>query len=275
MKLAGATALAGAASQSATAKQPPEANQSVAADESCPARSPIPDGVWTPTPDETILPDTKFETGVYVREAKRDGPTAVVVAGQHGFERSAQDAAMRLVSLTPKQGKLVVIPHADVTAIHGHSYSGDLGNLNRHWPTGEEPKSELARELWSVIEECDPDVAFDLHDSKGIYGSDLADGVGQAIFPTPEGVDAASEVIDGLNDHYIGPSEYSDEYLFTQGNEQSGSNPLLSHTFGGDLEIPGWLIETTRYETSLTDRVTWCFAATVGCLAYHGLEFDF
>ncbi|WP_306056002.1 M14 family metallopeptidase [Natronococcus wangiae] len=245
------------------------------ADESCPTPSPIPNGVWTPTPDEKILPGTKFETGVYVREAERDGPTAVVVAGQHGFERSAQDAAMRLVSLTPEKGKLVVVPHADMTAINAHSYSGDLGNLNRDWPTGDEPQSELAREIWGVIEDHDPDLAFDLHDSKGIYGSDLADGVGQAIFPTPKGVDAANDVIDGLNDHYIGPSEYSDEYLFTRGNQQTGRNPLLSHKFCGDLDIPGWLIETTRHETSLTDRITWCFAAAAGCLAHHGIEFEF
>jgi hypothetical protein len=209
-----------------------------------------------------------------VQDSGVEGPTAVIVGGQHGDEPSGRDAANRFTQMMPQQGKLVVIPHADETAIRDGTRSGDGGDLNRQWPTGEAPLSPIARDIWEEIISHNPDVAFDLHSSRGIYQSSLVDGVGQAIFPTEAGIQCADTVIAGLNEFYIGPSDYSTEYSFKRGNTQTGENPLLSHKFGGDLGIPAYLIETTRYAVPLVDRTNWHIAAVTGCLAYHGMTFE-
>lgn len=234
------------------------------------------DSPWGLDPDRKLLPGTKFETGVYERGSDENGPTAVVVAGQHGIELSAQHAALQLTNVAPRVGKLVLVPLANVPAIEQHRYSTEDGNLNRDFPSGREPTSKLARAIWDEITSHDPDVAFDLHSSAGVYAddNDLRDGVGQAVFPTPAGADTADRVIDALNEQYVYPSEYVDGYEFTRGNLQTGYNPLLSHKYGGDLDIPAWLIETTRYETTLPDRIAWHVAAVVGCLQLHGFKFD-
>ena len=52
------------------------------------------DSKWATNPDAKILPGTRFETGVYINDSGTDGPTAVIVAGQHGDEISAQYAAL-------------------------------------------------------------------------------------------------------------------------------------------------------------------------------------
>lgn len=249
-------------------------NASAADADSCEQQSSQFTDQWTQGLVKRIRPGTKYESGVYV-QGDGSGPTAVIVAGQHGFERAAQDVAMSLTRVTPTEGTVVVIPHADPTAIESYTYSGDAGNLNRDWPSGQRPTSATARAIWDEVLRYDPDVAFDLHTSRGVYADDngLPDGVGQAVFPTPAGEETASRVIDALNEHYIEPSDYTEGYRYTKGNLQTGANPLLSHKFGGDLGIPAWLIEATRYGTSLQDRIEWITAAVTGCLSLHGIEY--
>lgn len=229
---------------------------------------------WARRPDEKILEGTKHETGVYING--NGGPTAVIVAGQHGDEMSSQFAAMQLTKLAPSNGKLVIIPIAHQDATYKHQRQTDIGNLNRHWPSGAEPTSELARAIWNVITDHDPDVAFDLHTSIGLYGDyeDHCDGVGQALFPTRQGEATANTVIDALNEQYINPSNYPKEYRFLKGNLQTGQNPLLSHKYGGDLNIPAWLFETTDCNTALVDQIAWQTAMVTGCLKQHNFTLE-
>jgi len=78
-----------------------------------------------------------------------------------------------------------VVPRADQTAIEAGVYSGDEGSLNDHWRVGREPTAEIARVIWDRFESYQPDIAFDLHSSQGIYESGVDDGFGQALYPHP------------------------------------------------------------------------------------------
>ncbi|WP_255169751.1 hypothetical protein [Natrononativus amylolyticus] len=221
----------------------------------------------------TIMDGTRYETPVYEIDSGEPGPTGFVVGGQHGIEPAGWEAAHNLRDMTPKSGKLVVIPEADRTAIRANTYSGDGGNLNRQWPSGSRPSSPLARAIWNEIEAQDPDVILDLHSSQGIYGGSPS-GVGQAIFPTPNARSGANEVIDELNERHVRPAGYSGDHLFSRGNDQTGANPLLSHKIGGDTDALGFLFETTRSGVPLETRIDWTTVASVKMLRRGGLVLE-
>lgn len=227
---------------------------------------------WSLPPDEKIMPGTRFETGVYISGS--GGPTAIIVAGQHGDEVTAQYAALLLTRVVPQVGTLVIIPLANAPAIRQNVRATEYGNLNRDWPSGREPTSELARAIWDVITSHDPDMAFDLHSSKGLYAEyeGFCQGVGQAIFPTRQGEPTADQIIGVLNQNHIESMGYSSKFEFLKGNLQVGINPLLSQKYGADLNVPAWLIETTECKTTLSDQITWHHLAVMGCLRRHGFE---
>lgn len=131
----------------------------------------------------SILPDQRQETSVYTIDAPTDGPTALVVGGLQGGEPAGVGAAKNLVAGDTEidAGTLVVVPRANAVAIRRSSYTGPGGNLNRLFPIGDRPESELARALWQIVENVDPDVVADLHSSGGVYHRS-PDGVGQVIF---------------------------------------------------------------------------------------------
>lgn len=136
----------------------------------------------------------------------------------------------------------------------------DKVNLNRSWPSGTECTHPVSKAIWSDLLSHNPDVVFDLHSSKGIY-SDAEDGipsaVGQAVFPTPVCRGTAESVTAAFNEDVMAATEYPAYYDFDLGNNQTGANPLLSHKVGGDLDIPGFLIESTRAGTSVEERAEW------------------
>lgn len=220
-----------------------------------------------------IMEGTAFETEVYVRDSPEPGPTAFVLAGQHGNERAGWEAAERLLDGDPEAGKLVVIPRADQTAIEAEAREGDAGDLNRHWPTGEEPTSEIARAIWAEVERHDPDVVLDLQSSSGIYGQ-AGDGVGQAVFPTPSGRELATAATERFNEAYIEATDFAETYHFALGSDQEGERPLFSHKIGGDTDAAGFMVQTTRLEISHETEVTWGVAVSLELLEEAGLDMD-
>ncbi|XVH33489.1 M99 family carboxypeptidase catalytic domain-containing protein (plasmid) [Haloferacaceae archaeon DSL9] len=207
----------------------------------------------------TIRDETPERTRVYVTEENQSGPTVFVIGGQHGDEPSGWMAANEIAQWQLENGKLVVVPEADQTAIRNRTYSGDNGNLNRDWTIGSDPTRPLAREIWDVVEEHNPDVFFDLHSSFGIYGSDWGpDGIGQAVYPTPHDYAPrlASYAATYVNRNFI-PDSYRDEYDFQRGPYTEGDMPTFTGKVAVDLEKPGFLVESTRYETPLDRRIIW------------------
>ncbi|XVH33493.1 succinylglutamate desuccinylase/aspartoacylase family protein (plasmid) [Haloferacaceae archaeon DSL9] len=206
-----------------------------------------------------IRDGTRDRTTVYVTEANRSGPTVFVIGGQHGDEPSGWMAANEIAQWQLESGKLVVVPEANPVAIRDRTYTTDEGNLNRQWTIGSDPATPLSRAIWGVVEDHDPDVFFDLHSSFGIYGSDWGpDGIGQAVFPTPHDYAPrlASYASTYVNRNFI-PDSYRDEYDFQRGPTREGDLPRFIHKVAADLEKPGFVVESTRYETPLDRRVIW------------------
>ncbi|WMT09188.1 PKD domain-containing protein [Natrinema thermotolerans] len=202
---------------------------------------------------------TPEETTVYVTTADAEGPTAVVVGGIHGNEVAGYTAAGRIADWPIDAGTLVVIPAANAVAIERGTRTDDDGNnLNRQFPEGEPPGTELAGAIWDVITEYDPDVVVDLHESTGIYAGDPMDGVGQAIFhgESDAAADTAAAVADAVTRNFVDDPELE----FRPGpfsSPESDPTGLLVHKAARDLGADAFLAETLSTGVELETRVRW------------------
>lgn len=206
-----------------------------------------------------ILEGTDRETTVYVTSADAEGPTVVVTGGVHGNEVAGYVAAGGIADWTIDAGTLVVIPETNAVAIERGTRTDDDGvDLNRQFPEGTAPRTELARAVWNVVSEYDPDVVVDLHESTGIYAGDPVDGVGQAIFTSSDddAVAAAMDATDYVNANYVDDPAHA----FQTGPFSSpNSNPqgLLVHKSARDLDAEAFLVETLSTDIDLDTRVQW------------------
>lgn len=221
-------------------------------------------------PASTILAGTPHETPVYVVDGDADGPTALVMGGIHGDERSGFLTAERVAEWSFEAGRVVVVPRANRVAIRRGTREGDGGDLNRQFPPGEEPRTDVARALWGVVEEYDPDVLVDLHRSKGIHGFHH-EFVGQTIFPSAAGDGVANAEATAARLNAAVPW-YMPFHRFGIGNVADGTAPLLHHKFVGDRGRPSYIVETTTYLTDLRLRIEWTSIAAADLLARHGIE---
>ncbi|QLG49982.1 succinylglutamate desuccinylase/aspartoacylase family protein [Natrinema halophilum] len=259
---------------------------SARADDPCPSsptEDPSEEAPTTPDEDNqdpprreslTLQSNTAYETEVFITDAARPGPTAMVVGGMDGNEQAGIEAASRISKWKPERGTLVVLPEADAVAVDQRTYNSPRGNLNRQFPANRTPTTPLARELWNLITEIDPTVVIDFHSSKGIWGSDLGpDGYGQAIYPSAVGNSRriAADTAEFMNDEYV-DGAYPSAYRVTVGNTLRGNKPKLMHKVAGDLERPGYLTEVTRYDTSLATRIEWTTAMGARLLRAHGIR---
>ncbi|WP_455448733.1 PKD domain-containing protein [Natrinema thermotolerans] len=202
---------------------------------------------------------TPEETTVYVTTADAEGPTAVVVGGIHGNEVAGYTAAGRIADWPIDAGTLVVIPAANAVAIERGTRNDDDGNnLNRQFPEGEPPGTELAGAIWDVITEYDPDVVVDLHESTGIYAGDPMDGVGQAIFhgESDAAADTAAAVADAVTRNFVDDPELEFR-LGPFSSPESDPTGLLVHKAARDLGADAFLAETLSTGVELETRVRW------------------
>lgn len=197
---------------------------------------------------------TKQETEVIVRESGRPGPTTLVTAGMHGDEKCGIKAAERIAEWTVNAGKLVVIPRCNRFAAE-RDVRGIAYDLNRAFPPrGGDCTTALAREIWAIVEECDPDWAFDLHSSRGIYRSGDG-GVGQAIFPTWS--DPAREVGEQTVTELNKTFGLRGDMAYRMGNTLDADRDMLMHRIAGFLDRPGFICETTEKAETLAEQVQW------------------
>lgn len=217
----------------------------------------------------TVAEGTDRETPLYRLEADEPGPTAMVFGGLHGDEVSGYRAAEKIAEWAIDRGSLVVVPWADVVAIDAHERAGPDGDLNRQFPSGQEPSTELAAGLWDALLEADPDVVFDLHRSRGIYETH-AKWVGQVVFPTVASVEDTEAVLEAVNDEVV--PRTMPFHRFVLGNALSGTAPLLLHKVAGDLGLPGYIVETTEYLLSLDTQVRWTLEIVKRALERHGVR---
>lgn len=220
---------------------------------------------------DTILKGTEQKTEVYTIRADDPRPTAVIVGGIHGDEANGYLAAERIVGWRIDRGSLVIIPRANVVAIDNHRRTGREGDLNRHFPPGTEPTTELARAIWGVVAEADPDVVIDLHSSRGIFRTHPR-WAGQAIFPTDAdgAVADAAAVAENMNDHVVPRTMWL--HRFEWGNVHRGTKLRFIHKVAGDLEKPGFVVELTEFLLDLDTQVQWTLAVTEQLLERNGIQ---
>ncbi|TMT85765.1 PKD domain-containing protein [Haloterrigena sp. H1] len=206
-----------------------------------------------------IREGTDEETTVSVTTADAEGPTAVVVGGIHGNEVAGYTAAGQIADWTIDAGTLVVIPEANAVAIERGTRTDEEGtNLNRQFPEGETPQTELARAIWDVVREHDPDVLIDLHESTDIYAGDPTDGVGQAIFhsKSESAEPAAADAAEHVTRNYVDDPDLA----FQPGpfsSPDTEPNGLLVHKAARDLNANTFLAETLSADVELETRVQW------------------
>jgi|AntDeeMetagen134_2_1112570.scaffolds.fasta_scaffold00375_9 hypothetical protein len=205
-----------------------------------------------------IREGTDEETTAYVTTADTDGPTAIVVGGMHGNETAGYTAAGRIADWTIDAGTLVAIPETNAVAIERGTRNDDEGNnLNRQFSEGETPGTALARAIWEIVSEYDPDILIDLHESTGIYAGDPMDGVGQAVFHSSgDEAAAAADAADYVTRNYVDdPTLAFQTGPFSMPNtEPSG---LLAHKAARDLNADGFLAETVSTNVELETRIQW------------------
>lgn len=216
-----------------------------------------------------VMEGTEHETPIYELDSGTEGPTVMIFGGVHGNEVSGYRAAEAIAGWTIDRGSLVVVPWANVVAIDEHERHGPDGDLNRQFPPGEESTTDLARALWDAVETYDPDVVLDLHRSRGILGTH-AKWVGQAVFPTPQGVDAAEAVVEAVNEEVV-PTTMP-FHRFVVGGPLTGTAPLLIHKVAAQLGRPGYIIETTGVLVDLGTQVRWTLEIVERLLERHGVE---
>lgn len=204
-------------------------------------------------------------------EGASDGPTALLVGGMHGDEPSGYLAAERLLERPVEVGRLVVLPRANRVAIERDTREGASGDLNRQFPPGDEPTTDLARAIWDLVEHHEPDVTANLHSSKGIYRVHTR-SVGQAIFPTEAG-DArsiAAAVVETLNDEVV--PWYMPLHEFRRATALGGTAPLFAHKVGGDAGTPAYIVEVTKFLLDARTGARWTERGVAELLAHHGVE---
>jgi predicted deacylase len=218
----------------------------------------------------TLLAGTRYATPVVTVDGPQEGPTVVVVGGLHGDERAGYRTAEEVAAADVAAGRLVAVPRANRPAIEADRREGVGGDLNRQFPPNETPTTRLARALWEVVADADPDVVLDLHRSTGIYRVHRG-SVGQAVFPTVTG-DAtayATAAVEHVNRTEV--PWYMPAHDYTQANRIDGTAPLLVHKVAADLGVAGYIVETTNFLVALDTQIDWGRAIAEHLLRSHGL----
>ncbi|SEO19154.1 Succinylglutamate desuccinylase / Aspartoacylase family protein [Halogranum amylolyticum] len=222
------------------------------------------------TSSYSIRTDTPHETDVYVYDSGQSGPTTMVVGGIHGNEPSGYRAATQIASWGVDRGKLVVLPRANEVAISRNSRYDDDGDLNRKFPPlSGDPETPLAQAIWKQVVKHDPDWMFDLHSARGIYKS--GDGsVGQALFPTwtSPAREYGENTVADLNTEF----GFTGDMRYLMGNTLDADRPMLMHRVAGMLDIPGYICETTRKDTTTSEQINWHLFCVEHVMNQYGQE---
>ena len=139
-------------------------------------------------------------------------------------------------------------------------------NLNREFPLRSAPTNPLAREIWDIVLEFQPDALLDMHEGWGIYGRH--DSVGQTLitFSAGDAQAFASHVTSYLNTHHV--SNQSMYRFRIVGPPVEGS---LARKAGDNLGIPAFIAESTAYQTKQETRVRWQKTYAEEILRWYGL----
>ncbi len=136
---------------------------------------------------------------VFVFDAPKPGPVAIIEAGIHGDEIAGVHALQELLEeeIRPDCGRLLVIPVMNPPAYRARErfVSGGL-DLNRQFPgdaTAPERERRLARRFMDLMLDEKPALLVTLHESKKKYDPAVVPSFGQTIV---YGVDERPPIVD-------------------------------------------------------------------------------
>ncbi|WP_122091186.1 succinylglutamate desuccinylase/aspartoacylase family protein [Halalkalicoccus subterraneus] len=222
---------------------------------------------------ETIMENTAHETAVYEVTGSAEGPTAVILGGMHGNEINGYRVAANITSWDIDAGRLVVIPFATILAIERNDRRGPDGDLNRSFPSEQPPESALARAIWRVITDADPDVVIDLHRSRGLFNTHHR-WVGQVILHTEanRATDTATDVCRSMNDHYVPRLMRFHRFTPVAMDDIDRGTGLLIQKAQHDLDVASYLVESTDFLLDIDTQIRWTATITNLLLAEHGIQ---
>lgn len=189
----------------------------------------------------TLMDSTDQETTLYINDSGTDGMTTFVIGGMHGNEEAGYLAGGDIKEWVPSAGTLLVLPQANIVGIQDGTRGGPNGDLNRQFPLEEQPTTDLAREIWNIITEYDPDLLIDLHESVGRYiDGRLGQSVGYSPLRNLRGaaqmsIDVINESIDTQKNHF------RPRFLPSPAEHPDG---VLVQRTAFELGIPTYIIET-------------------------------
>lgn len=142
--------------------------------------------------ERAILPDTRWETPCSMADSGLEGPTVLIVAGMHGNEIAPPKAAAEMAALSPKRGRIAVVPEVNRPALAKrtrHTPGARHTDLNRNFPGPQRPEArgELATALWALTESLSPDWVLDLHEGWGYSKTSKSMGSSIVHAPHPDG----------------------------------------------------------------------------------------
>lgn len=219
---------------------------------------PLPSGItyFTPT-----LP-------LYVFDAPRPGPTAIVQAGIHGDEVAGVHALAELLEreLRPTHGRLVVIPVMNPAAYRARERMAPGGlDLNRCFPgdrEAPEPERRLARRFMDLVLDEAPALVVTLHESKKRYDPAVVPSFGQTIVygvdPRPAIVD---RTIDAMNQTATDEERWAPQYYPVA---TSSTEVIVEATGCIGLCIETWMGFAERRRIDMQRQVVELLLADIG-----------
>jgi predicted deacylase len=200
------------------------------------------------TSTNVLLPDTRFATSCYFIDSGRPGPTVMIVGGVHGNEPAGAQAAEGIRQWPIQNGKLIVIPRANVPGLAANKrlipgLETNLSNLNRNYPRAGQPdneaRGELAKAIWKIATDNKPDWVIDLHEGFDFHQVNT-NSVGSSVicFPIPAGQLAADAMLVAVNEVVT-----NKELKFIR--REMPIDGSLARAAGEHLHVPGMTLETT------------------------------
>ena len=200
------------------------------------------------TTTNLLLPGTRFETGCYTVDSGQPGPTILIVGGVHGNEPAGAQAAESIRQWPIQNGKLIVIPRANVPGLEANKrlvpgLATNVSNLNRNYPragqTNNDARGELAQAIWKIACDNHPDWILDLHEGFDFHQrNDKSVGSSVICFPLPAAQAAADQMLAAVNATITNATlKFIRRDLPIDGS--------LARAAGEHLHVPGLTLETT------------------------------
>lgn len=177
---------------------------------------------------KTLLEGTINATDMFVIDTKIPGKTIFIVGGVHGIEEAGWKAALQLVQKKYKQGKIYIIPQANIVAAQLMQrypnvieteecatipYQGQIYcDLNRSFP-GKSDGTVTERIADAIIQEIilsNADFVIELHESQESYDVDPKHVGNTVIMHRSREVDNYYETVDNVK---LLVNEFNEKYI--------------------------------------------------------------